>query len=412
MESQRQKVSNFNIYNFMRKIYLLFFVSTSILTFAQSVKKDTVDNKYRRSSLYTMMVTDPTRTHEEAIKEYFSTKLLPSKFNSHNLEQRFINRENGKDQIVTNNSYLDANKVANQLVAKWFNRDVKGAFNMSLIKERGFYDASILDINKAKLNTRGLSILADAGEELIGNTFILILDSRYLNKEDVGNVADAGINLLSSKLGFLGSLAAKTAVKTVAKGYVVSTNAYLYRLNWNEEVSTKFYNDLWADSKSVNNVKKSAFENANFFTLEYIGSDKAYSDVQSTSLTNKTETDLIGKATLKSIDNVISKLQENYDIFKTKTPLLTAEPELTAKIGLKEGVTLKTKFEVLEQQLDENGKTKYVQVGKLKVSKKAPIWDNQYGADEDNKDQTTDRTYFEKVSGKDFYPGLLIRQIK
>ena len=65
----------FNIYNFMRKIYLLFFVSTSILTFAQSVKKDTVDNKYRRSSLYTMMVTDPTRTHEEAIKEYFSTKL-------------------------------------------------------------------------------------------------------------------------------------------------------------------------------------------------------------------------------------------------------------------------------------------------------------------------------------------------
>lgn len=396
----------------MKKIYLLFFVSTSILTFAQSVKKDTVDNKYRRSSLYTMMVTDPTRTHEEVIKEYFTTKLLPSKFNNHNLEQRFINRENGKDQLITNNSYLEANKIANQLIAKWFNRDTKGAFNMALIKERGFYDASILDINKAKLNTRGLSILADAGEELIGNTFILILDSRYLNKEEVGNVANAGISLLSNRLGLLGSLAAKTVVKTVAKGYVVSTNAYLYRLTWNEEVSNKFYNDLWADNKNINKEKKAAFENADFFRLEYIGSDKAYSDVQSTSLTNKSESDLIGKATLKSIDNVISKLQENYDIFKTKTPLLTAEPELTAKIGLKEGVTLKTKFEVLEQQLDENGKTKYVQVGKLKISKKTPIWDNQYGADEDNKDQTTDRTYFEKVSGKDFYPGLLIRQIK
>jgi len=209
----------------------------------------------------------------------------------------------------------------------------------------------------------------------------------------------------------LGTLVAKTAINTLAKGYVVSTNAYLYQLVWDEEASSRFYNELWADSETINADKKSAFDNASFLNFKYIGTDKSYSDVQSSSMTTKTEAELIGKATLKSIDNVISKLQEEYDVFKTKTPLLTTEP-ITAKIGVKDGVTEKTKFEVLEQQVDENGKTKYVQIGKLKVDKSFPIWDNQFGAEEDNKDQTVDRTHFIKVSGKDFYPGLLVRQIK
>jgi len=212
----------------------------------------------------------------------------------------------------------------------------------------------------------------------------------------------------------LGSLAAKTAVNTLAKGYVVSTNAHLYRLVWNQEISTKFYTDYWADSKTITADKKKAFDDSTIFTLEYIGSDKAYSDVQSSSLSNKSNAELIGAATLKSIDNVISKLQQNYDIFKTKTPLLTGDPEISAKIGLKEGLTEKTKFEVLEQRIDENGKTTYVSIGKLKVDKSKPIWDNQFGAGDEEKteENQVDRTYFTKVSGKEFYPGLLIRQIK
>ncbi len=395
----------------MKKITLVWALALSTTFVNAQTNEKSVDTKYRRSSLYTMMVTDATRTYEDVIKEFFATKLLPTKFNDHNLSNRFIDRGVGIDQVDFNNNFLTSNKVANQIVAKWFNRNAKGAFDMNLIKERGFYDASNLDIAKSKLTTRGMATLADAGEELVGNTFVLILDSKYLNKEELGSVANVGISLLSNKLGALGSLAAKTAVKTLAKGYVVSTNAHLYQLVWDEEAASRFYNELWADTKTITADKKEAFDNATFFNLKYIGSDKSFSDVQSTSMTNKTNAELIGKATLKSIDNVIAKLQVEYDVFKTKTPLLTTEP-ITAKIGLKEGVTNKTKFEVLEQQVDENGKTTYVQVGKLKVDKNFPIWDNQFGAEEDNKDQTVDRTYFTKVSGKDFYTGLLIRQIK
>ena len=57
-------------------------------------------------------------------------------------------------------------------------------------------------------------------------------------------------------------------------------------------------------------------------------------------------------------------------------------------------------------------KTKYVPVGVIRVDTSQPIWDNRYGADEENPNSTTDRTYFKKVSGKDLYPGMLIVQKK
>lgn len=120
---------------------------------------------------------------------------------------------------------------------------------------------------------------------------------------------------------------------------------------------------------------------------------------------------MIERATIKAIDRVIVKLQKNHDQFKTKTPLHTVDP-LTAKVGLKEGITKKSTFDVLEQVEDENGKTQYVKVGIVKVDSKYPIWDNTYGAQEENPNSTVDRTYFKKVSGKDFFPGMLLVQKK
>ena len=108
------------------------------------------------------------------------------------------------------------------------------------------------------------------------------------------------------------------------------------------------------------------------------------------------------------------KLQKNHDEFKTKTPLYSGSPNISAKIGLKEGLSEKSKFDVLEQRQNKEGKTEYVVVGSLKVDDSQPIWDNRYGANEENPDAatTTDRTFFKKTGGSDFYPGMLIVQKK
>lgn len=377
-----------------------------------------VDSNYRRSSLYTMMITNPTRQNEEDIKSYFVDKLTPDKYNNHNLDERFISASAEKSELDNIVEHLNRNKIAHQLISKWFSRSPKGDFNMKMIKNRGYYDASVMNIKKAQNSVKGNAILAQAGEELVGNTFILINDSKYINKEDVGKVANGAITMLSNRLGLLGSLVAKTAVQTMAKGYIVSTSSHLFKLVWDAETQQRFYDELYFDASEMTPANKAeierkiaAFDNADFFALDYIGTDKSSADVQSTAFTTKTNGELIGRATIKTIDNIISKLQAEYDVFKTKTPIFEGDP-LSAKIGLKEGVTAKTKFEVLEKQLGEDGTTSYVKVGLVKVDSNYSIWDNRYGADEENKSQETDRTYFKPISGSEFFPGQLLRQLK
>jgi len=118
---------------------------------------------------------------------------------------------------------------------------------MDLIKSRGSYDAAALDIAKAKASQRGLDAVADAGEELIKNTFVLVNDYNYVSKEEVAKKVNGWLDKIgsvASSAGISGVADTATltagAVSVAGKGYVVKTNAYLYRLVWNEEVAAIF----------------------------------------------------------------------------------------------------------------------------------------------------------------------------
>ncbi len=95
------------------------------------------DLKYRRSSLYTLMVNDPNREFADIIYDAFGNAVIPSKFNDHNIGPYLIEGQGGvKDEDAQSKNisdYLSSNKVANALVAKWFNRNSEGKFNMNLI---------------------------------------------------------------------------------------------------------------------------------------------------------------------------------------------------------------------------------------------------------------------------------------
>ena len=66
----------------------------------------------------------------------------------------------------------------------------------------------------------------------------------------------------------------------------------------------------------------------------------------------------------------------------------------------------------LEAVPDERGVTTYKRVGLIKPIKDK-IWDNRFMADEEKTTEAAlDGTLFEKISGKDFYPGMLIRETK
>ena len=111
------------------------------------------------------MLKHPEKEYCNEIIEAFKAIPIPDKYNNHDLKIKVMPApvlkamtkdeiEGGyKDAIL---SLLNRNKVGGRLVEKWFDRDkTTGAFDMDLVAQRGYYDASIIDINLARLSARG-----------------------------------------------------------------------------------------------------------------------------------------------------------------------------------------------------------------------------------------------------------------
>ena len=416
----------------MIKKSLLFCIVAIICAGSVLAQKVAVqDVKYRRSSLHVILMESDRFPYKDTVIRAYYKAPFPEKYNNHTVDEKSFDPKlygvNGDTtsknvpQVIEN--YLTQKKIASQMIAKWFNRAEDGSFDMSLIGERGSYNASEMEARIAENSARGLASLSDAGEELIGNTFVVVSKLFFLSNEGPAYVTYLASKALAEKIGNpiaqkIALVAAEQVYKKAREGYSVWTTSYLYKLQWNDSISSIFYSDYWMDKNSIDPARKEKFDNTDLFKFDFIGSEKSRSLVTGSFKEQRSAERLVEIATIRTIDNVYAKLQKKYDVFKTKTPLYTGEP-ITAKIGLKEGLENGDRFEVLEQTIDKEGRTKYVRKGTIKVDGKK-IWDNRYlaGQEEGPIDSTAikngkpvlDRTFF-KGSG-DYYPGMLIRQIK
>lgn len=379
--------------------------------------------KYMRSSIYSVLINHTDQKFGSEIKEAFLQIPVPDRFNDHNLSVKVLNLEKKlegankeqENQVVTN--FLQQNKIGSRLVARWFDRDmVTGKCNMELVKERGLYNASEFDKQLAKRSARGLAMLQDAGEELIGNTYVLVNDIRYVDKskgskvfgsllKGLGKIASAytGANIedLTDNLGDM--------VESI-KGFKVKINTFLYRLDWTDEQAKSFYQEQYAVGEDM--AKRDNFEKArDNYSLKYVG--KVESSGGTTSFLGINEAEpilMVRKACQRAIDENVVDLQRNFEEFRAKSPLVSVEP-LTAYIGMKEGVSSKTKYEVLEMVEMEDGTRKYNRVGVVEPIENL-IWDNRFMASEEGAPGANlGFTTFRMVSGKDFAKGMLLREM-
>ena len=169
---------------------------------------------------------------------------------------------------------LNENQYGKRMVAKWFN--LKGdsvdnaVFDMQLVQERGNYNATELDVATAMMTERGVAALADAGEELIGNTYVIVNDMTYVTSEEEAQVAKIATSSVLAVLG--GVAAAATGNKSLTNdfddlskavgdfadsftGFKVKTHSYLYRLQWTEEAAAKFYKEYWTSTPNPEKIK-------------------------------------------------------------------------------------------------------------------------------------------------------------
>ena len=394
-----------------------------VVSIAISVQAQETDANYRRSSIYSVLVNHTDQQFASEIKEAFLQIPVPDKFNDHNLSVKVLNLDKKlsgassekENPLIT--EFLNNNKVASRLVGRWFNRDFfTGQCNMELVKERGLYNATEFDKQLASRSARGMAMLQDAGEDLIGNTFVLVNDIRYVDK-------NKGAKTASSILKVFGSIAAAYTgtniddltdnigdmVETI-KGFKVKINTFLYKLEWSDDIATQFYQDQYGAVPDP--TKKANFDAARGnYKLKYVGKVESSGGTTSFLGINAAQpVVMVRKACQRAIDENVVDLQRNYEEFRTKSPLVSVEP-ITAFVGMKEGVTAKSKFEVLEVVELENGKHKYNRVGVIQPIENL-IWDNRFMAVEEGaQGATLGFTTFRKVSGKDFSKGMLIREM-
>ena len=376
--------------------------------------------------MYSILLKHPEKEFCNEMIEAFKAIPIPDKYNNHDLKIKVmpapVLKSLTKSEIE--GAYREAiekillrNKIGGRLIEKWFDRDKStGAFDMDLIAERGFYDASILDVREARASSRGVSLLADAGEELLSHTYVIVNDIRYADKETTKSAVTGGLMAASfiatlSGVDISSAVDAASGIAADIVGFKVLVTSYLFRLDWNDEVANDFYSNMWMDSNNIEPARKTLFDSSmNKFKLKYIGCATVFSG--KTSLGGvKDEKDMFLKVCTRAVDKSISDLQKSFDEFKVYTPLISTSP-LYAYIGTKEGVDEDSKYEVLEKTVNDSGRTEYKRVGIIKP-KPGEIWDNRFMAIDDNAENADLKyTTFVKVSGGDFFPGMLIREIR
>ncbi len=408
------------------------------------------DLSYRRNSLATLLVYHPEDEFGPEIYKAFDSLPIPDKYDDHTIAgYRIIDnstiwgvqrKDSGyykatyghqltaaelqKNAQFTEN-LLNEKQLGKLMVAKWFglsgNSVDSATFNTELIQTRGQYNANDVDVALALQTTRGLASLSDAGEELLGQTFVLVNDITYVTAEQEAQAAKVAMGVIGGLLdAFTGGSSGRQLAQTAGAiadsftGFKVKTHSYLYQLEWNDSIAAIFYQFHYTGKPDP--AKIQAFlDDKTTYRLKYVAHEYEF-DKKSVLKGKYSRTELVRTICARSMDKNIVALAKQYEDFKVKTPVykvLTNErgkvEGYAAKIGMKEGIDEGSKFQVVQRIQDpETGKTKYKYVATVKA-KKGSIWDNRYNAVLEEADGATlPYTTFTKTAGGEILPGMLL----
>ena len=404
---------------------------------------------YRRNALATMIVYHPEDEFGDDILIAFDSLPLPDKYDGHEAGFKMIDnsriagvqlRDSGfykatyghaltqqelKKNAQKMEDMLNSNNVGRIMVGKWFNlhgESVETAvFNTDLIALRGQYNASDVDVNVALQTTRGLATLSDAGEELIANTFVLINDITYVTAEQEAAAAKAAMAVIGGIFdGLFGGNTGRDLYNTTAAiadsftGFKVKTHSYLFQLQWNDSIANIFYRNYYTATPDSSKIAAFLQDNS-LFRLKYVAHEYEF-DKKSVLKGQYERSELVKTICARSMDKNIAALGLQYEDFKVKTPIYSTLYNkrgliegYAAKIGMKEGITEKTKFQVVQRIEDpDTGKTTYKYVATVQPVK-GKIWDNRYNAvTEQGVGSELTYTTFKKKAGGEILSGMLL----
>ena len=430
----------------MKKI--LFCSALGLLMFSGSANaQDDPDKYYIRNSVYMMKLSETTDNEEYA--EAF--KIMDATFDTINFARNYeryndfsltdrkidfaklpkvtqeemdalgketklekvtndILRENGIKNALSEYEYaarlmkyFEQNNFAQKLVAKWYNKPgtAIGKCNfdneLSTIFELGVKGLSQEAFDNAKATENLISMAKGSTNKLLSNTYVCVNRYGYMDAKEVIAISTA---VLQMTLGdnALAQIALKKGSEILEKkikGYFVRANAYLFKLDWNQELQDKLELEYWDKAKQAKLLTDPDYK------LTYVGKSSKRAPAAMSMKKSATLDKLIARGTVRATDATFAALQRDHEEFRPMTSLHVIDGKLAAYIGLKEGIKNGDKFNVFmaEQSKDDPTQVEWKNIGTIKVEKGC-IWDNRAGAGEEIEGAATDKDDDDDAAGK------------
>ncbi len=355
--------------------------------------------RYNRNSL-TVVLIDKSQDYRDDLVLAIDSVKVPDKFDDNMVKVRKINY----NDVQT----LLSSKVTNQVVAKWFERANDGSFDIGMLQKRGLYNATDDDVLKAQATKRGNAALEDAGEKLLNNSYIMVLEYNKVMPYEVWKMSQqSATNLLGTQAGV--DLGGGEIRKN---GWMATLKASLYKIDWTDSVAAVFWQEMWTsrnDDAKTKNERKSKFDNFTFpvkfiMATDALGDGSQYNaDVPLLAPpVQKTREQLFVQLIETSVDNALEMIEMKYEPFRVKVPVYSTGP-IKAKVGLKEGITCDKRFFVLEYELDGQGNK--VANRKAVVRARKTVDNRQLATG-----KTDLYTSFYQSAGRKIEPGMLLQQ--
>lgn len=385
-------------------VFLFTLYSYSQNNSTESVKSINIPSEYNRNALSVMILQTNNKYSSEFISASGNVN-ISDKFDDNSIEMHTIN---AKPNLNSIQQKLINEKVVNQIISKWFSRDTTtGIFNMSVIHERGMYNATDDEVLKASMSKVGLSSLKDAGESLINRSYVIVMEfydtetmRQVYNKRDVKKkIATEAMNKNYQP------------VRRVKTGWVGKAKGYLYKINFNDSLINVFYNDLWIydeDDEETRRIKKEKFDNLSF-PIEFVTQVHGNADGSQykpghpmSSPVQLTKNQLFQKMINTGLSSCLLKAEKVLDAFQVKAPVYKTNP-ISSKVGKKEGLKTDQRYFVMESSQNRKGEIISKRKGVVRVKKAT---DNRKVAT----GNSVNLTSFYQTAGRGVDPGMILQQ--
>ncbi len=386
-----------------RRLFLLALIGTLQMghVCAQTSSATSEATEYNRNSLTIMLVEGGKYGSE--LKEAISHVVVPEKFDDNMLDNRLLHPSDNSDIL---RQQLEISHTPNQIFAKWFSRADDGKFNMSVIHERGLYNATDADVVAASASKRGLAKLQDAGEKLISHSYVMVLAfGKIKTMEEIYDEQDAARRKSAKATG-----KEFKPVPRTRNGYKGEVAGFLFRLSDVPQTMDNFYSNMWIfddDSPATIAAKRQIFDTT-MFKLSFVTSVVATCEGTQLNVgTQMSKAQLFDVMMNNSVSNLVTGFESKVDEWKVRTALYSTFP-LRAKIGTKENLTVEDRYFVYEFRMNKKNEVYADRRGVVRAKK---VVNNSHVAEGNGKENIRNTTSkFYQVAGHKLEPGMFLEQ--